>query len=78
VLGYLERSQSPDLSGSLYFDTSDLGDLQGSYPFTSFMSFVHLQIRYCLVGYTVPRLRTIESSGTQCGDCYSVPQRPLP
>jgi hypothetical protein len=46
VLRYLRRSQSPDLSGLLCFDTSDLGNLPiiVSYPFTYFMSFVHLHI----------------------------------
>jgi hypothetical protein len=46
VLGYLRRSQSPDLSRSLCFHTSDLSNLPiiVSYSFTSFMSFVHLHI----------------------------------
>jgi hypothetical protein len=46
VLGYLLWSQSSDLSGSLCFHASDLGNLPiiVSYPFTSFMSFVHLHI----------------------------------
>jgi hypothetical protein len=44
------------------------------------MLFMHLisysRIRVCLVVYTLPCLRTIKSSGTQCGDCYLMPQRP--
>jgi hypothetical protein len=73
VLDYLRRSQSPGLSGSLYFDTSDLGNLLivVSYQFTPFISFVHLHIIH-------HNLRTIESSGTRCDDCCSVPRRPLP
>jgi hypothetical protein len=34
------------------------------------------RIGFCLVIYMVPCLRTIDSSGTQCGDYYSIPQRP--
>jgi hypothetical protein len=43
---YLLLSQSPDLSGSLYFNTSYLGNLLiiVSYSYTSFMPFVHLHI----------------------------------
>jgi hypothetical protein len=84
VLWYLGRSQSPDLSGSLYFDTSDLDNLPiiGSYPFTFLCHLCiytsYIRIKCCLVVYMVPRLRAIESSGTRCGDYYSVIQRPLP
>jgi hypothetical protein len=84
VLAYLGWSWSSGLLGSLCFHTSDSGNLSiiVSYPFTSFMSFVYYisysRIGYCFVIYMFPHLRTIERSGTWCGDCYLVPQRPLP
>jgi hypothetical protein len=46
LLEYLGRSRSPDLSGSLCFHASDLGNLPiiVSYLITSLMLFVHLHI----------------------------------
>jgi hypothetical protein len=48
MLGYLGRSWNSSLSGSLYFDTLDMCNLPiiVCYPFTSFISFVHLLIVY--------------------------------
>jgi hypothetical protein len=33
------------------------------------------RVRFCLLIYAVPCLRTIDSSGTQCGDYYSMHRR---
>jgi hypothetical protein len=69
----LYSSQDHLRTGMRDLDHPVLGGVENTDSLCFYISYS--RIEFCLVVYTVPCLKTINSSGTLCSDYYSIPQR---